>query len=160
LSFRDWLSRQEYNSASTSLTPVFSGGFERQGIYRIFITYPIIDRVTKEYLGMVGVSISTVAFFSHYGNVEQINTQFLVPLDRNGTILANGTNQALAGGNFFYTVAQEYIDYNDILNRSARELLKGNPGSAVYNVGEAERLSTQYPISIQGQPTYSVGNSH
>jgi hypothetical protein len=88
LSFRDWLSRQEYNSASTSLTPVFSGGFERQGIYRIFITYPIIDRVTKEYQGMVGVSISTVAFFSHYGNVEQINTQFL----------ANGANQALAGG--------------------------------------------------------------
>jgi hypothetical protein len=80
------------------LTPVFSGGFERQGIYRIFITYPIIDRVTKEYQGMVGVSISTVAFFSHYGNVEQINTQFLVPLDRNGTILANGANQALAGG--------------------------------------------------------------
>ena len=30
------------------------------------------------------------------------------------------------------------------------------PGSAVYNVGEAERLTTQYPISIQGQPTYFI----
>ena len=160
LSFRDWVKQtraaNSNNSASTSLTPVFSGGFERQGIYRIFITYPIIDRVTKEYQGMVGASIPTVAFFSHYGNVEQINTQFLVALDRNGTILANGANQALAGRNFFERVAQEYIDYNEILNRSTRDLLKGNPGSAVYNVGEAERLTTQYPISIQGQPTYFI----
>jgi len=30
------------------------------------------------------------------------------------------------------------------------------PGSAVYNVGEAERLTIQYPISIQGQPTYFI----
>jgi hypothetical protein len=58
LSFRDWVKQtraaNSNNSASTSLTPVFSGGFERQGIYRVFITYPIIDRVTKEYQGMVG----------------------------------------------------------------------------------------------------------
>ena len=77
-------------------------------------------------------------------------------LDRNGTILANGANQALAGRNFFESVAQEYIDYIEILNRSTRDLLRGNPGSTVYSVGEAERLTTQYPISIQGQPTYFI----
>jgi hypothetical protein len=161
LSFRDWVKQtrsasSNNNTGSTTLTPVFSGGFERQGIYRIFITYPIIDRATNEYQGMVGASIPTVAFFSHYGNVEQINTQFLVALDQNGTILANGANQALAGRNFFERVAQESIDYNEVLSRSTRDLLRGNPGSAVYKVGEAERLTTQYPISIQGEPTYFI----
>jgi hypothetical protein len=79
-----------------------------------------------------------------------------VALDRNGTIPANGANQALAGRNIFERVAQEHIDYNEILNRSTRDLLKCNPGSAVYNVGEAERLTIQYPISVQGQPTYFI----
>jgi hypothetical protein len=80
----------------------------------------------------------------------------VVLLHRNGTIPANGANQAMAGRNFFERVAQEHIDYNEILNRSTRDLLKGNPGSSVYNVGEAERLTIQYPISIQGQPTYFI----
>jgi hypothetical protein len=80
----------------------------------------------------------------------------VVLLHRNGTIPANGANQAMAGRNFFERVTQEHIDYNEILNRSTRDLLKGNPGSSVYNVGEAERLTIQYPISIQGQPTYFI----
>jgi hypothetical protein len=160
LTFRDWVKQTRAanlnSTGSALLTPVFSGGFERQGIYRIFITYPIIDRDTNEYQGMVGASIPTVAFFSHYGNVEKIDTQFLVALDQNGTILANGANHALAGRNFFDRVAQEHIDHNEILNSSTKDLLRGNPGSVVYNTGNAERLATHYPILIQGKPTYFI----
>jgi hypothetical protein len=160
LSFRDWVKQTRAaninSTGSASPTPVFSGGFERQGIYRIFITYPTIDRDTNEYHGMVGASIPTVAFFSHYGNVEKINTQFLVALDQNGTILANGANQALAGRNFFDRVVQEYIDHNENLKSSTQDLLRGNSGSVVYNTGNAERLATHYPIFIQGKPTYFI----
>jgi hypothetical protein len=160
MTFRDWVKQtrtaNSNSTGGTSLTPIFSGGFERQGIYRIFITYPIINRATNEFEGMVGASIPTVPFFSHYGNVEQINTQFLVALDQKGIILANGANQALAGTNFFERVAQEYVNYNEILNRLTRDLLRGNPGFSIYNDGKAERLATQYPISIQGEPTYFI----
>lgn len=37
-----------------------------------------------------------------------------------------------------------------------RDLLRGNPGFSVYNDGKAERLATQYPISIQGEPIYFI----
>ena len=45
------------------LTPVFSGGFGKQGIYRIFISFPIINRQTQEFLGIVGKSIPSESFF-------------------------------------------------------------------------------------------------
>jgi hypothetical protein len=48
-SFRDWV-----KETRSSLRPVFSDGFERQGIYRIFISFPIINRQTQESLGIVG----------------------------------------------------------------------------------------------------------
>jgi hypothetical protein len=48
-SFRDWV-----KETRRSLRPVFSDGFERQGIYRIFISFPIINRQTQESLGIVG----------------------------------------------------------------------------------------------------------
>ena len=58
LSLREWVSETR-----NTLRPVFSNGFERQGIYTIFITYPIINRDSKEYIGMVVTSIPTVKFF-------------------------------------------------------------------------------------------------
>ncbi|HET6799667.1 MAG TPA: hypothetical protein VFH25_03815, partial [Nitrososphaeraceae archaeon] len=71
LSFRPWV-----RETRDTLKPVFSEGFEHLGEYRIIITNPVIDRETKQYLGLVGVSIPTVPFFEHYGNVYDINSEF------------------------------------------------------------------------------------
>ena len=148
-SFRDWVKETREN-----LVPIFSNGFERQGIYRIFITYPIINRTTDEYIGMIGTSIPTVEFFSHYGNVHDINSQFLVAFDKNATLLAVGANKGLIGKNFFGEVAQKFINYNEILNNSTRRLLAGNSDYAVYDYGVGERLTTGYPIYINNEPKY------
>jgi hypothetical protein len=148
-SFRNWVKETREN-----LLPVFSDGFERQGIYRIFITYPIINRTTDEYIGMIGTSIPTVEFFSHYGNVHNINSQFLVAFDKNAMLLAVGANKDLIGRNFFDSRAQKFINYNEILNNLTRRLLAGNSDYAVYDYGEGERLTTGYPIFIKGEPKY------
>jgi hypothetical protein len=148
-SFRDWVKETREN-----LEPIFSNGFERQGIYRIFITYPIINRTTDEYIGMIGTSIPTVEFFSHYGNVHDINSQFFVAFDKNATLLAVGANKGLIGKNFFGEVAQKFINYNEILNNSTRRLLAGNSDYAVYDYGVGERLTTGYPIYINNEPKY------
>jgi hypothetical protein len=66
--FRNWV-----KETRKGLTAVFSAGFERQDVYRIFITYPVINRETSQYIGLVGASIPTVNFFAHYGNVRDIN---------------------------------------------------------------------------------------
>jgi hypothetical protein len=80
-SFRDWVKETRSN-----LNPVFSDGFERIGTYRIFITYPIINRTSGQYIGLLGTSIPTVQFFAHYGNVDNINSQFLVAYNKNAIL--------------------------------------------------------------------------
>jgi signal transduction histidine kinase len=42
------------------------------------------------------------------------------------------------------------------LNNLTHSLLNGNPGVAVYNYGRGERLTTQYPIYINGRPAYFI----
>ncbi len=150
-SFRDWV-----KETKSGLIPVFSNGFERQDVYRIFITYPIVNRETGQYIGLVGLSIPTVNFFAHYGNVLDINSQFLAVFDGNATILAVGASQDLVGKNFFGDYTQRFINHNTILNNLTRNLLDGNSGSAVYDYGQGERLTTAYPIFVNDKPIYFI----
>jgi signal transduction histidine kinase len=151
LSLRDWVSETR-----NMLGPVFSNGFERQGIYTIFITYPIINRDSNEYVGMAVTSIPTEKFFSHYGNVMDSNSPFLVAYDKNGTILADGANEELVGKSFFDTAVQDSINRDTTLNNLTKGLLLGNVGYGVYDYGTGERLATQSPISIRGVPLFSI----
>lgn len=150
-SLRDWVvySRQ-------ALKPIFSSDFERQGIFMIYMSYPIISRQTGQYMGTIVASIPSESFFAHYGNVEHINTQFLVAYDLNGTMLANGAGNTFIGHNFFDDYAQQFINYNPILNNLTRNLLAGTPGSATYDYGRGERLATSYPILVNGKYTYFI----
>jgi signal transduction histidine kinase len=149
LSFRPWV-----RETRDTLKPVFSEGFEHLGEYRVIITNPVIDRETKQYLGLVGVSIPTVQFFEHYGNVHDVNSQFLVALDKKGTLLAAGADESLVGLNFFGETVQNFVNHNLILNRSTTELLEGKAGTTVYDYGKGERLTTYQPIYVAGTPTY------
>jgi signal transduction histidine kinase len=148
-SVRDWV-----KETRSTLRPVFSDGFERQGVYRIFLTYPIINRTSAEYLGLLGTSIPALEFFDHYGNVDNINSQFLVVFNKNATLVAVGASKDLIGENFFGEVAQKFVNYNEILNNSTRKLLAGNSDNAVYDYGQGERLTTANPIFINGEPKY------
>jgi signal transduction histidine kinase len=149
LSFRPWV-RETHDTSR----PVFSEGFEHLGEYRVIITNPVIDRETKQYLGLVGVSIPTVRFFEHYGNVYDINTQFLVAFDKKGTLLAAGADQSLVGLNFFGETTQNFVNHNPTLNKITTELLQGTAGYDVYNYGMGERLTTYQPIYVAENPTY------
>jgi hypothetical protein len=150
-SFRSWV-----KETRSSLSPVFSGYFERIGIYREFITYPIISRESGEYFGMIVTSIPTIPFFSHYGNVERIDTQFLIAFDKKGTILTAGPSNELVGKDFFGKDVQQFVNHNEILNNLTRDLLSGRSGSGVYDYGQGERLTTQYPIFIDGNPEFFI----
>jgi signal transduction histidine kinase len=149
LSFRPWV-RETHDTSE----PVFSEGFEHLGEYRVIITNPVIDRETKQYLGLVGVSIPTVHFFGLYGNVHDINSQFLAVFDSKGTILAVGSNPSLVGLDFFGEVVQSNVNHNPTLYKHTVDLLQGNAGYAVFDAGRGERLQTYQPIYVSGKPTY------
>jgi signal transduction histidine kinase len=150
----DFSQREWVKEAKRDLEPVFSKGFERQGIYTIHIAVPIINRDDNRYIGTVGASIPTEKFFARYGNVHDINSQFLVIFDKNGTILAVGADRALVGKNFFGPIVQNFVDHNEILNNLTRTLLKGKSAYAIYDYGRSERVNTGQPILVQNEPIY------
>jgi hypothetical protein len=151
LSLRPWVESTKSNRSLTT-----SGGFERQDIYVVFISYPIINRQSDQYMGIIAASIPTVPFFAKYGNVELGDRQFLVAFDRLGTILANGVNNTLVGQNYFGSYVQDFVNYNPVLNNLTRYLLMGNSDSAIYDYGKGERLNTQYPIYLGDRPEFFI----
>ena len=150
-SFRDWI-----RNTKASLTPVFSNGYEgRDGKYRIAITYPIINRETGKYIGLVGTSIPTIEFFEHYGNIYNIKSQYLAVLDRNSVQLIHPI-ESFVGTPFFGNHTQQLTGYNVILNNLIRTVMAGKSDFGVYDFINGQRLNTGYPIFIQGKPTYSI----
>jgi hypothetical protein len=140
---------------ASSLKLVFSDGFAGlDGQNRVAINYPIINRENAKYVGQVGVVIPTVEFFSGFGNVFDIKSQFLVVFDKTATLLAVGANQSLAGHNFFGEAVQGFINRNPTLNKVTTELLQGASGYAVFDAGRGGRLQTYQPIYVAGNPTY------
>ncbi len=150
----DFSQKEWVKEAKNELNPVFSKGFERQGTYTIYIAVPIINKENSEYLGLIGASIPTEKFFSRYGNVHDINSQFLVVYDRNATILAVGADKTLLGKNFFGQTVQNFITQNEILNNLTRTLLSGEANYGVYDYGRTERINTGQPVLIRNTPTY------
>src|ERR687892_730753 len=140
-----------------SLQPVYSNGFTGiDGKYGIVITYPITSMKDGHYIGTVVANLPTIEFFKNYGNVNDINSQFLVAFDRNANLLAVGASGDLVGKNFFSNETQQFINYNKVLNNLTQYLLAGNAGHAMYDYGKGERLNTQSPILVGTQPVYYV----
>jgi signal transduction histidine kinase len=150
----DWV--QEATNNRTSGIPHFSNGFiGLDSKYRIALSYPIVNRQTGDYIGLVGVAIPTESFFSHYGNIHDVNSQFLAVFDRNATYLAVGVKDLL-GKNFFEEFTQEFINHNPVLNNLSKNLFTGNEGYGVYDYGKGERLNTQSPIFVNNVPEYFI----
>lgn len=152
----DFSQREWVKDTKRIQAPVFSKGFERQSIFSIYIAVPIINKEDGGYVGLIGASIPTERFFARYGNVHDINSQFLVVYDRNGTILAVGADKSLIGKNFFGTTVQNFIDHNKILNNLTRTLLKGSPANGIYDYGKTERINTGQPIFVDNKPEYFI----
>jgi signal transduction histidine kinase len=136
--------------------PTFSNGYAGlDGRYRVAVSYPIINRETREYLGIVGFSVPAVQLFEHYGNIFDIKSQYLAVLDRNSDQLIHPV-KSFVGTPFFGSYTQQVTGSNKILNGLIRTVMEGKPNFAVYNFKNGDRLNTGFPILLDGQPTYFV----
>ncbi|MDP9498634.1 MAG: sensor histidine kinase [Thermoproteota archaeon] len=134
--------------------PVYSNGFEgRDGVYRIAITFPIINE--GAYIGLVAASLSTIPFFEHYGNIYDIKSQYLAVLDRNAGQLIHPV-KSFIGTSFFGNHTQQVTGHNEILNNIIRTVISGKPYSDTYEFRNSERLNTGYPIWVGSKPEYFV----
>ena len=147
----DWISKSKTDKATT-----FSNGYlGLDGIYRIGVTYPIINRDTGQYIGLAGAAIPSIKFFSHYGNLYDIDFGFLAVYDNKGDYIATPRTQFI-GKNFFGNQVQNFFHHNYIQNTLYHTVFSGQPSYAIYNFGSGERLNTGYPIFLRGEPAYFV----
>ena len=136
--------------------PIFSNGYlGLDGKIRIGITYPIINIKTGEYMGLVGAAVPTIPFFSNYGNIHDIKSQYLAVLDKNSVQLIHPVKDFI-GKPFFGNLTQTATGHNEALNNLIRGVMDGKPAFAVYEFKNGQRLTTGSPVFIQGKPAYSV----
>jgi len=153
ISFRDYIQEPR-----NTLKPVFSDGFKGiDNIFSIALTVPIVNSDSGKYIGTIGIQIPTEPFFAHSGNINNVNSQFLVAYDSKQNYLATPRTQFI-GKNFFDTDVQKFFNVTDIQNNYYRKIFSGElfGGSAVYDFGSGERLNTGYPILLQEKPTYFI----
>ncbi len=153
ISFREYVQQ-----VKSKLKPIFSDGYKgMDDKYKISLIAPIINREDGRYIGLIGVEIPSKDFFAHYGNINNINSSFLVAYDRNANYIATPRAQ-LFGENFFGDKVQSFFNFNDIQNDYYRKVFSNNLSEdfAVYNFGSGERLNTGQPILLQGEPSYFV----
>jgi signal transduction histidine kinase len=150
----DLSSRDYVQDTKRTFGPVFSDGFKSiDGVFRIAVTYPIINRDTNQYIGLVGAQIPTVDFFRRYGNIYNIESQYLAVLDNHSVQLAHPV-ESFIGTPFFGNHTQEATGYNTVLNNLVRTVMTGKPSSAIYEFMNNERLNTGNPIFLQNIPKY------
>ena len=153
ISFRDYI-----QETRNTLKPVFSDGFKGiDNIFSIALTVPIVNSDSGKYIATIGIQIPTEPFFAHSGNINNVNSQFLVAYDSKKNYLATPRTQFI-GKNFFDTDVQKFFNVTDIQNNYYRKIFSGEllGGSAVYDFGSGERLNTGYPIWLQEKPKYFI----
>jgi signal transduction histidine kinase len=153
-SFREWV-----KETKNTLSPQFSESFKGvDGRYRIAVTYPIITNNSSgtNYVGLVGVVIPTVEMLRYYGNIHDIESKYLSVLDSKGVILAHPIPSLIGkpfNGSFFQNVSA----HNKVLNNLISTVVfSGKPSSAIYEFVNGERLTSGYPISLNGKTKYSA----
>jgi signal transduction histidine kinase len=119
------------------------------------MTYPIINRETGEYVGLVGAEIPTISFFEYYGNIYDIKSQYLAVLDRNSVQLIHPV-KSFIGRPFFGSYTQEVTEHNTILNNLIQTVLSGKQDFDIYEFKNGERLNTGTPIFVAGKPIYFI----
>jgi signal transduction histidine kinase len=141
--------REIFRIAKNTLSPVFSNGYiGKDGNIKIGVSYPIIKNNTrKTFIGVVGVVISASNFFKHFGNIYDINSQYLVVLDSKAAQLIHPL-QSLIGLPFFGNKSQNITGHNELLNNMVKSVMNGNPSSVIYAINKGERLNTGYPIAV------------
>src|SRR5215210_6738954 len=94
--------------------------------------------------------------FGYYGNIYDIDSKYLSVLDSKGVILVHPI-PSLIGKPFNGSYFQNISAYNKVLNDLISTVVfSGKPSSAIYSFVNGERLTSGYPIDLNGKTPYSA----
>lgn len=137
--------------------PTFSNAYilPEDGRLRVALLYPIYNQDTGEYLAAIRMPLVLHDFLSKYGNLDDINSQYIVVLDKNATFLSTPLKSNV-GVNYFSNQNQAIIA-NPLDVEHFRTVLSGKEHTALFAIKNyGERLNTGEPIILDGKQQYSV----
>lgn len=151
---RDASEFSTYSETKANLPdPTFSRGFPSpfDGMQLLALSYPIYNYESRDYMGSVNIVIDTHSFLTKYGNLEDINSQYIGFLDRNWTILGSPFKDSL-GRNYHDPVLAQAS--NEQADAHFEKVLSGQSSVALFSYRTGDRLNAGEPIVLQGDPTY------
>jgi signal transduction histidine kinase len=173
LSFRDYV-----NKTKETRLPVYSDLFKgADGVNRITITYPIFNKtdyfgqdmriarsadstpnkttISDTYLGLVAASVPVSQLFERYGNIFNVDSQYLVGYDKNGSIMVSPRTEYI-GKNYLNPEIQQVIGNNGVYNGIISNLINGKPDQGMYTTDLGERYNTAFPIMADNNSVYGL----
>jgi signal transduction histidine kinase len=134
-----------------------SSGYNIDGKWKVAITVPIFDFSRNGYVGLIGISITTLDLVERYGNVLDTTTLRLVFYDKNATLLAGyPLPRSIIGKSLFSPENQKIISDSGrpLVNDMFRKILSGQVYTAEFDIGDGSRLVSGSPIYVESKPIY------
>ncbi|MBI5697217.1 MAG: sensor histidine kinase [Thaumarchaeota archaeon] len=148
--------REYFMQTKATMQPYFSEGFVAlDGKLRIFITIPISDE-NGNFDGLIALLLPAADFFTHYENVSDIESEYLVIFDRYHKVIIH-PNPQLIGVDILDEEVQKAVKYDENLRVNLLKLFSGESVSGTYMAFGQERLASAEPVIINGAPQYYVG---
>ena len=133
------------------------------GSYSIFISYPVINKETGNYLGIVSASTTAASFFGQFGNIidsdssYNSDSSYIGAMDRRGTFLVTPF-EGLEGRQIFDDRIEEGLAAEALakVRLNVAKLLAGDYTSFLLDTGSGERLIVGQPVIVDSRPVYFI----
>lgn len=145
------------NKSLTEEKTQYSPGYNSDGKWKIAMTVPIFDLDTGKYQGLIGISIPLFDLLERFGNVPDPTQLRLVFYDSNATLLAGyPLPNSIIGQSMFSPDNQKIISASarPLVNELFQRVIAGQTHTAIFDLGDGERIVTGNPIYVEGQPVY------
>lgn len=141
---------------SNSHKPTLTTGYRStvDNSLKIALIVPVYKYGSGKYIGAVMMPFTVKDFLKKYGNLDDINSQYIVMLDRNATVLTSPIKE-LTGRNFFEPAISNITEE---ATTHIRKVLSGQEVTSLFRFGSfGERINTGLPITLgDGSHPYFV----
>ena len=136
--------------------PYFSNAYYSvaDGILKISLYYPIYNLDSEKCIGAVTMSLPVRPFLEQYGNLDDVNQQYINVLDRNATFLTAPVKTSI-GKNFFSPELSQ--GSSNEATEHYKIVLSGQEHTQLFSFRNfGSRLATGEPVILGGKPQYFV----
>ncbi|HEX7033367.1 MAG TPA: sensor histidine kinase [Nitrososphaera sp.] len=148
------------SDARRTLSPVLSRSYtDSNNTSYVMLSYPIIQRETGEYLGLVAASIPLQQILGGFVGPYITDSDRVIATDKSGMfVLAD--DQTLIGKDFRNKEVLQRLNNPDDFQKLFSSALDGRPSSVVIDgLYEKERLMVAYPVNLREEPVFVIVGS-